>query len=157
MLCVGCHEGAAKAAEIRKKKLFAELGTSSAAREHASAEEHMLRKAAIALRLHSEHMPSAKKAELLESIRRHTGKADVADSDLCSLERRIADCAPESEAPDDRLATAIIAQCDNNIGAFIDAWKLHFVEELRPAFLPANWMSPSAATALSGSSRSSHR
>ena len=138
---MGCHEGAAKAAEIRKKRLFAELGVGSTARAHGVAGEHMVRKAAIALRLHGEHMPDAKKAELVEQIRRHTGNADeFGDSELRAVERRIANCSHESEARDDRLARGIIAQCDN-IGSFIDGWKLHFVEKLRPAFLPANWMS----------------
>ncbi|XP_010557005.1 PREDICTED: protein RRP6-like 3 isoform X2 [Tarenaya hassleriana] len=97
LLCVDCHEIAHAAAEKYKKQVASEFGIplfvrkvfdsnedseSSSTFEDAGVSPLQLRTAAMALMRHGNRMPSSRREELLQTVRRYYGGREISEEDL---------------------------------------------------------------------------
>ncbi len=96
-------------------------------------ELHIARKAASALFLHKEKIPIQRQNELLERIKLYLGK-DPNDEDLNDLHNN----NPYNFENFVGHGEIVVGQI-SDIQTFVKEWRQHFLDTMKPQFMPNNW------------------
>jgi hypothetical protein len=136
LLCVGCHERYEREAD----QLRAELGRACGVPPHGlrGDQDHRRSRAvslARALRRDGERIPPARRQEMLRTIGEWLGRWPVSDTDVETV------AGLEAASEGTLLAEhgrAVVAWA-GDVQAFLRRWREHFLQTMRPRFMPEHW------------------
>ena len=136
LLCVACHERYEREAD----QLRAELGLECGVPPHGLRGEQDRRRGravslARALRRDGERIPPARRQEMLRVIGAWLGKESPDDGDVETVAGL--EAASEGEMLAEHGRAVVAAATD--VEAFVRRWRQHFLDTMRPRFLPEHW------------------
>jgi hypothetical protein len=134
LLCLACHEKYEREADRLKAILGAEHGVPLHGVKGAiDRERGKSVKLASALVRHGATIPLARKLEIHQIIGEWLGKWPLTDADIAG----VATLSPE-EAGAIEHGQHVIAQT-TDVQVFMRRWRTHFLDTMRPQFLPEHW------------------
>ena len=134
-LCMHCHHAYEPHAERLKKEIAAELGlTVNTSRTAEDPNLGRVVRFAWTVDLHGKGMPPQFLEPMLEVLREHLGKKDITPEDLRALRK----FDPRRPNPAFVEYGKIVVE-RSNLEELLKRWRRHFVEVLKPSFLPAGW------------------
>jgi hypothetical protein len=134
LMCLACHEKYEGSADRLKAALGSEFGVPlHGVRGESDRERARAVKLAFALVRHGERIPAARKEEMLGVIRSWAGKDTLTGEEVEAIARLGVEGGETIEH-----GAHVISQT-NDVEAFIRRWREHFLETMRPRFLPEHW------------------
>lgn len=138
LLCIPCHRIYETHAWNIKKELAEKHGMLLAQPVEEHSEEEKLKfkavSAAYAIIEHGHRIPEPRKEILLGIISSYLGKETVEDSDL----EKLVEVKFGVKNLDFSLGKSIVDKIDD-LDSFIKMWRAHFVETMKPEYLPELW------------------
>ena len=134
-ICVPCHGKYEKHAMILKKRLCERYGVPMDGIGLVLPHDSTAIRAAVALVRHGDRIPAKRTAELRADIVSHLGR-EPEEVDMSELAGKKAGVSP---GPDYVTCGELVAAKIENMQAFWRMWRTHFVEKMKPGFLPADW------------------
>jgi hypothetical protein len=134
LLCIKCHNGYERFANILKKDLARAYNAPFAIQRHDPAAS-LLKKAASALSRYRDTLPptvALSKRQEIESILQRP----VTDTEIDEL--AFIDAA-DREARKDFHAQTVITAVSEDLQSFIERWREHFLSTMKPKFMPEYW------------------
>lgn len=134
-LCRSCHNDYESKSMEKRQKMADELGVplNGIATENIRKVRHAMG-AAVALLKHADKMPEKRREELLGVVRELVGKQDITREDLESVRKyRI------TEREDFIHFSKFVASNVTDYNEFAKEWRTHFVETMRPQYMPDKW------------------
>lgn len=137
LLCVPCHEEYERKADALKKIICKEhdLEITEFANQFYNYEKAPAIKSAKALIRYGDLIPDFRKEDLFRTIKNYLGKDDVSDEDLQSLSEEGFYLLPKGFMSYGEYVVAKI----ENFQEFIERWRIHFLQEMNPKFMPPYW------------------
>jgi hypothetical protein len=136
LLCIGCHEKY----EIEAQKLKTQLGEEYGYPVTMSRFTHNTKlgrvmKHASAILLHKHEMPVERYELLLKTVQEYYGKTDISEEEI----REAAAINPIEETYGFIFHGDYVAAHIKDLPAFIIKWRKHFVDTMKPQFMPTGW------------------
>lgn len=147
LMCLECHENYEAEADKLKLKIAKEYEIPLSARYHVDTGEDYRYdtsadtavKAAHALLRHSDRIPADRILVLRESIKEYLGH-DPSQEDIAQLSKK---GFPKSRKSHDYMdhGEMVVRRLDGleDFQKFTQRWREHFLNTMKPKFLPANW------------------
>ncbi|HEX9737256.1 MAG TPA: HNH endonuclease [Thermoanaerobaculia bacterium] len=139
-LCVDCHDRYEAAAQALKRELAEEhaapVGGDGRIYDRQAAR---VRKAACALERHATGaaaIPAARRAELEGIVREHFAVDELSPEILAQAAELDPHVTPEGFRTHGSL---IVGALGDDLQGFVERWRRHFLEHMRPAHLPRDW------------------
>jgi hypothetical protein len=134
-LCRSCHNDYEEKSQEKRHEMAAMLGVPI--NGIANEEIRRVRKvmgAAVAVIKHGKKMPPHRREELLSEVGEYLGKDKVTDDDLQTLK------GLEITQRDDYInfSKYVVSQL-GDYNDFAREWRTHFVETMKPKYMPAKW------------------
>lgn len=137
-VCLECHDRYELKADTLKRELERkyEVPAECYAFVREGAEVARLRSHANALLRCLDKMPPARIAECLETVRAHYGRPNITRDDLTALTRPE---DPGREFTPPSLYVVSRLRSLEEVDAFAVMWREHFLETMRPRYMPPGW------------------
>lgn len=137
LLCLPCHEKYEESANVLKKEIAEELGIKL---DFAGGELYdptigPIVKSAVALLRHGDKIPEPRREYLLDFVRNWCGKKEITKEDLEAASKLNAWHKNEEYIDHGQQVVAAI----QDLQAFVERWREHFVNEMQPRYLPKFW------------------
>lgn len=134
--CETCHSAYEKIAQDRKRQLANKYQAPLNGIHNRITEQHP--KWARSVLFYGHVMPPERKAYLLSQIAIYLDKTEVTEEDLKSI------CVTSTRRrrtppPDFRSHGELVMSKVENPQTFVEEWRAHFVETMKPRFLPNDW------------------
>lgn len=133
LLCMSCHRKYEEQASYLKLKLMEEMGYESKAIFFAEV-ECMIKLSKTLLR-YQQDIPEPKRTEMFDKVRKYLNKEDIGIDDLQGLSTKTAWLIPEDYQTPSEFIVANI----KDLQEFSERWRQHFLNTMKPRFLPKNW------------------
>lgn len=134
-LCRSCHNDYEKLSQEKRREMSAEMGIPMFGIENA--ELRRVRRAtgaAAALIEHRDKMPERRRQDLMAIVREFLGKEEVTDDEVEALRKyRI------TQREDYIHFSKYVAQNAEDYDAFARDWREHFVQTMKPRYMPEAW------------------
>ncbi len=133
ILCINCHNYYENYAHEYKKKIAEEMGVPiGGTKNEILSALFPLKRAANALAEFYDVIPEPRKTELLNVLREHYHKQEITREDILEILKLQPDpkCKHYGELVVDQL---------ESLDEFVLKWRKHFVEVMKPRYLPAHW------------------
>lgn len=136
LLCVPCHDKYEEFATEVKKQISVRTGIPIAGvGRNIDTTFYSVRSAAHALLNHGHKIPEARKQILYDRLKRYFDKESVTPEDIkfaASMEQQTYD-------PSYKTFGQCVVEQTGDVEAFIKEWRRHFVESMKPIYLPEHW------------------
>jgi hypothetical protein len=136
ILCTKCHNQYEEEAFKKKQAISEQTGFPLGGRGFRVDKETMgVRAAAYALSHHYDKIPEPRREELLDRLREHFGRQDITGEDILEAEGLAYMILNGDVEPFGKLVVEQLKDID----PFIKDWRRHFVDVMKPQFLPPYW------------------
>jgi len=133
LLCVDCHETYERHADDLKTEIAEELGIKLVKAQYVNRDRVWAKKSATALIKHTHVMPDDKKERLTKIVQEYLGQEDFTPEELAG----VAALDPSETDSDLHFPAYVLQQKD--LMPFIERWRRHFVDTMKPPYLPEKW------------------
>jgi hypothetical protein len=135
-LCIKCHNEYEDHALLLKKKIADEMNIPIGGCGYLVDKSLFpVRTAGNALLENGDKIPEPRKTELLDRLRAHFGKQEITKEDLIHA----SGLKPIVMDPNFKSYGQAVVERLENIDDFVQQWRKHFVEVMKPKHLPAFW------------------
>jgi hypothetical protein len=146
LTCADCHVRAEQSSQGRRRQLEAALRIDPSTAVPQTVQYHLqtVCRQASALLKWREKLPADRLVAYTASLREHFGMTD-ADANLTTTQLEEAAALtyhtpnPRYVSGPDLVVPPLLANDEAQLGAFIRAWRIHFLQNMHPRYLPQGW------------------
>ena len=133
LLCADCHSEYERVADAFRKQLVVESGIPlHSTKKSVNFEESKIFGLCAALVTHGEKIPANRRSDMMKKIREYFGK-DVSDQEIKEF------AVPRKKVIVDTSNHGKMVVEKHDPDDFVKRWRRHFVESMKPKFMPAYW------------------